>query len=175
MDIIGSAQVVMLGEVALAMLLGGLVGWEREAARKPAGLRTQMLVAGAAALFVGLADVLLARYYGHTHSEMVRSDPIRVLEAIVTGVSFLGAGTIFRISSAANEGEQVKGLTTAASLLMSAGIGVAVGLTQFMLAIGIVVLNLVVLYGLRRLERYFSPREHGCGTRPDADDEGRPQ
>lgn len=161
MDILGWSQLGMLGEVGLAMVLGGLVGWEREAAAKPAGLRTQMLVAGAAALFVSLADVLLARYYGHTHAEMVRSDPIRVLEAIVTGVSFLGAGTIFRDSGSRKEGEQIKGLTTAASLLMSAGIGVAVGLAQFVLAIGIVVLNLLVLFGLRRLERRLSPRSHG--------------
>ena len=142
-------QLEIIGEVALAMLLGGIIGMERERANKPAGFRTHMLVAGASALLVGLADALLHRYGGGGADGPVRSDPIRVVEAIITGISFLGAGTIFR----RGEGRAVEGLTTAASLLLSGALGIAVALRQFILAGGITALALVVLWGLKSLER----------------------
>ena len=124
-------QLEIIGEVALAMLLGGVIGFEREVADKPAGFRTQMLVAGAAALLVGLADAMLLRFLieGKTN---VTADPIRIVEAIVAGISFLGAGTIFRKDAS----EQVQGLTTAASILLCAAIGISVALRQFALAVG---------------------------------------
>jgi putative Mg2+ transporter-C (MgtC) family protein len=124
-------QFEIIGEVALAMLLGGVIGFEREMADKPAGFRTQMLVAGAAALLVGLGDALLLRFLAEGKTN-VNADPIRIVEAIVTGISFLGAGTIFRRSSS----EQVEGLTTAASILLCAAVGISVALRQFVLAIG---------------------------------------
>jgi len=148
-------QLGMLGDVALAMLLGGLIGLEREFKDKPAGFRTLMLVAGAAALLVGLGDSLLERFGG---SEFVRSDPIRIVEAIITGISFLGAGTIFRRS----RDEQVEGLTTAAAILLSAAIGISVALHQFTLAVGVTALSLLVLYGLTFLEKWLvRKREKG--------------
>src|SRR5687768_4476514 len=88
-------QLEVIGEVALAMLLGGVIGFERELADKPAGFRTQMLVAGAAALLVGLGDAMMLRFMSDTKLQ-VTGDPIRIVEAIITGISFLGAGTIFR-------------------------------------------------------------------------------
>ena len=91
-------QFEIIGEVALAMLLGGVIGFEREMADKPAGFRTQMLVAGAAALLVGLSDAILLRFLAEGKMN-VTGDPIRIVEAIVTGISFLGAGTIFRRDS----------------------------------------------------------------------------
>ena len=109
------SQLEIIAEVGLAMLLGGLIGFERESADKPAGFRTHMLVAGAATLLVGLGDALLTSFDVETGTQIV-SDPIRIVEAIITGVSFLGAGTIFR----SERGETVRGLTTAASLLLSA-------------------------------------------------------
>ncbi|MCI0721969.1 MAG: MgtC/SapB family protein, partial [Acidobacteria bacterium] len=113
------AQLQMLAYVALAMLLGGLVGLDREAARKPAGLRTHMLVSGAAALLVLLGHVMV-RNYDAKLASLLTSDPIRIIEAVITGVSFLGAGTIIRDP---RDGGQVEGLTTAASLLLAAAIG----------------------------------------------------
>jgi putative Mg2+ transporter-C (MgtC) family protein len=89
-------QLVILLDVTVAMGLGGLIGIEREFANKPAGFRTHTLVAGAAALLVGLSDVLLERFSVEIYSGILRTDPIRIVEAIVTGISFLGAGTIFR-------------------------------------------------------------------------------
>lgn len=140
-------QLITLGYVALAMILGGVIGYDRELASKPAGLRTHMFVAGAAALLVSLADVLVA---GTTLSEsLVRADPIRVLEAVITGVSFLGAGTILRQRGE----EQVEGLTTAASLLFAAGMGVSIALGQFFLAFGVTVLALLTLRGVKFVER----------------------
>lgn len=147
-------QFEIIGEVALAMLLGGVIGFEREMADKPAGFRTQMLVAGAAALLVGLGDALLLRFIveGKTN---VTADPIRIVEAIVTGISFLGAGTIFRRDSS----EQVKGLTTAASILLCAAVGISVALRQFVLAIGVTVLALIVLRGLTGIEKRLTPKK----------------
>lgn len=145
-------QFEIIGEVALAMFLGGLIGFEREIADKPAGFRTQMLVAGASALLVGLGDTLMRRYVGNGTNASV--DPIRIVEAIVTGISFLGAGTIFRRS----ESEQVQGLTTAASILLCAAVGISVALRQFMLAVGVTVLALIVLRGLTGFEKWLNKK-----------------
>lgn len=130
------------------MLLGGLIGLEREFASKPAGFRTQMLVAGAAALLVGLSDALLMRFLIETNTK-VTADPIRIVEAIVTGISFLGAGTIFR----SKHNEEVEGLTTAASILLSAAVGISVALRQFVIALGVTMLTLIVLRVLALVER----------------------
>jgi len=149
-------QLEVLLEVALAMILGGLIGIEREIADKPAGFRTNMLVAGAAALLVGLGDALLQRFADvGPGGDLIRSDPIRIVEAIVTGIAFLGAGTIFRRSRT----EQVEGLTTAASILLSGAIGICVALRQFVLAVGVAVLTLLVLRGVRLVERMLNTRK----------------
>lgn len=145
-------QLEVIGEVALAMLLGGVIGFERELADKPAGFRTQMLVAGASALLVGLADSMMIRF--GMQGEAVRTDPIRIVEAIVTGISFLGAGTIFRRDAS----EQVQGLTTAASILLSAAVGIAVALRQFVMAAGVTILALIVLRGLTGVENHLAKK-----------------
>ena len=146
-------QLEIVGEVALAMLLGGVIGFEREVADKPAGFRTQMLVAGAACLLVGLADAMLLRFLGEGKTS-VTGDPIRIVEAIVAGVSFLGAGTIFRKDAS----EQVQGLTTAASILLCAAIGISIALRQFVLAIGATILALIVLRGLTGIEKRMAKK-----------------
>jgi len=138
----------VITEVAIAMALGGFVGFEREVANRPAGFRTHMLVAGAAALLVSMAFSLVERSLQIIESSSVMADPIRIVQAIVIGVSFLGAGTIFR----SRDSGEVKGLTTAAALLMSSGIGIAVALRQFVLAVGITALVVVVLRLLGALE-----------------------
>lgn len=145
-DVFG--QLVTLGKVVLAMILGAIIGMERERAEKPAGLRTHMLVAATAALLVGLADVLAGRFTAEAYSEYLRSDPIRIVEAIVTGVSFLGAGTIFR-----RQDNAVEGLTTAASILTVSAIGIAVALDQYVLAVGVTTICYVTLRLLNRLEK----------------------
>jgi putative Mg2+ transporter-C (MgtC) family protein len=144
-------QVIALGEILLAMVLGGAIGFERELAGKPAGLRTHMLVAGAAALFVALGNIVVATFLKSLPSDAIRSDPIRIIQAIIVGISFLGAGTIFR----SPEEEHVVGLTTSAAVLFTAGIGIAVGLAQIFLAVIGTILLLVIVRLLGWAERRF--------------------
>jgi len=139
-------QLVVLAEVAAAMLLGGMIGYERERANKPAGFRTHMMVAGACALLVGLGGAMLASF-SRLHPGLISADPFRLVGGVVTALGFIGAGTIFR-----PEGQRVEGLTTATSLLFSGGIGVCAALQQWWLAVGATLLALLVLRGLQALE-----------------------
>lgn len=143
------AQLAIVATTAYAMLLGGVIGFERELKNRSAGFRTHMLVAGAAALLVGLGDLLAVRFADEHYREMVRVDPLRLVEAVVAAVGFLGAGAIFR----RGDGNRVDGLTTAASLLMVAAIGIAAGLHAHVLALGATALTLVVLLVLAWVER----------------------
>ncbi|HYB53967.1 MAG TPA: MgtC/SapB family protein [Thermoanaerobaculia bacterium] len=152
-----SPQLTVLGEVALAMALGALLGVERQLAHKPAGLRTHMMIAGAASLLVGLVGVLLRRYLVPPISPLVRADPVPIITAVVTAVGFLGAGSIIRHS----ESDHIEGLTTAASLLLAAAIGATVGLEQFPLAVGVTLLALATLRGLRAVEGWLDRRKPG--------------
>lgn len=156
------ADLGLLTRVLAATFLGGLIGIERELARKPAGFRTHMLVAASATLLVGLADVLVTRFSYEAYGGSLRADPIRIVEAVVTGVAFLGAGTIFR-----RDGDVVEGLTTAASILLAAAIGVAVALERWIVALGVTLLVLLVLRGIRgvedRLERLLPDDEGDDG------------
>ncbi len=140
-------QLQMVGEVALAMLLGAIMGLERQFANKPAGLRTHMLVAGSAAMLVEGARALAQQFLLAPASPLIRFDPVPVITAVVTAVGFLGAGTILRHGD-----DQVEGLTTAASMLFAATIGVATALRQFGFAVGATLLALVTLRAVRGLE-----------------------
>lgn len=133
-------QLVPAAEVAGAKLPGGRIGFERELAHKPAGFRTHRLVAGATALFAGLGLTLTTRFAANFPSGAFRADPVRVLQAIMTGVSPLGAGTIFR-----RDGGCVEGLTTAATILPAAGVGLAIALERYVAALAVTLLALVVL------------------------------
>ena len=145
-------QLAILAEVFLAMVLGGSIGIERATANKSAGFRTHSLVAGAAALLVGVSDVLLYRFSPDMYTtDLIRSDPIRVIQAIIAGISFLGAGTIFKHPRK----QHVEGLTTAASLLFSGAIGICVALRQFMLAVAVTLLTVVVLRSVDFIERWI--------------------
>lgn len=137
-------------KVLIGIGLGGLIGLEREVAAKPAGLRTHMLVAGASTLFVILGDLMIHNY-PHIQGDLIQADPIRIMEAIITGISFLGAGTIiFR-----NKKNTVEGLTTAASILFVSGIGITVALGQIGMAIILTVLVIIILLSLSFLERWI--------------------
>lgn len=135
----------ILVRLAVTIVLAGAIGWDREAKGKAAGLRTHMLVGLSATLFLSLGDLMLKMFA--TAGDPVRSDPIRVIEATVAGISFLGAGTIF----VSRGTQQVQGLTTAASLLATAAVGLAVGLERYVLAVGATVLVLVVLRAIPAL------------------------
>jgi putative Mg2+ transporter-C (MgtC) family protein len=140
---------------AIAMLvstvLGTLVGWERQMGRKPAGLRTHTLVCLGSTMFT-LLTVHATTAFGGTSM-----DPTRIVHGVITGVGFLGAGSILR-----QEG-YVHGLTTAASIWMVAAIGTTVGVHAYSLAIIGTVLALVVLEGYRWVERWLTPGDEGNG------------
>ena len=139
----------MIADVALAMILGSVIGLERELARKPAGLRTHMLVAGAAAMLVEGARGLLHQFVGPGAPPQVRFDPIPVITAVVTAVGFLGAGTIIRQEA----GEHIEGLTTAASMLFAATVGAVTSLREYGLAFGATLLALATLHLVAVVER----------------------
>jgi putative Mg2+ transporter-C (MgtC) family protein len=139
-------QLQIVVSVAIATVLGALVGTERELADRPAGLRTHAILAAAACLLVRLGDILVSHFVADSPVGVLRADPIRIVEAVVTGTAFLGAGTIFRHRGAT---EHVEGLTTAASLLLVAAIGIAVALRQLLVAALITILTLVLLRAVR--------------------------
>ncbi len=151
MDIVDldMGQLVYLGQAAFAMVLGGLIGWERDRSGKPAGLRTHMLVAGSASLLVSLSHIGIGVFAAQLGRPVAGGDPIRVVQTIITGFSVVGAGAIIGARG------QVLGLTTATSILFVAAIGISVGLGQVLLAAGATVLGLVVLRLLGALERRY--------------------
>lgn len=131
-----------------SIVLGGLIGLERELAGKPAGFRTHMLVAGAATLFVILGDMMIRQFANIGITETIRTDPIRIMEAIITGISFLGAGTIiFK-----DQRSTVEGLTTAASILFVSGIGIAVAIGKITMAAILTVVAIAILSAVGLVE-----------------------
>jgi putative Mg2+ transporter-C (MgtC) family protein len=133
-----STDLILTLQVALAGALASAIGWQRHHAGRPAGMRTHALVAMAAALFT------IAGVYGFEPS--ASRDPTRIAAQIVTGIGFLGAGTIFRSEN------QVFGLTTAASLWYVGALGILVGAGLVWIAIFSTGLALVVLILLDLLE-----------------------
>jgi putative Mg2+ transporter-C (MgtC) family protein len=142
-------QLEILGKLAIAMVLGAFIGLDREAANKPAGLRTHILVAGSAALLIAIGEVTVLKQVDEVGESITRTDPIRIIEATIVGISFLGAGTIIRDRSK----NHVEGLTTAASLLFTAVVGMNVAFSQWAVAIGATILILIILRLIPRIER----------------------
>jgi putative Mg2+ transporter-C (MgtC) family protein len=140
-------ELALLVRLVLAGLLAGVLGWEREAARKPAGLRTHMLVGIASALFTVLAELAVRTYPGQEGG--LRADPIRVIQAVAIGVGFLGSGVIH----VSKDQDTVLGLTTAGSVWATAAIGIAAGLGYYILALGSTLLLMGVLRGMARFDR----------------------
>jgi putative Mg2+ transporter-C (MgtC) family protein len=154
-EVLSEPALQTLGRIGIAMLLGGAVGLDRELAQKPAGLRTHMLVAGAATLLVSLSASIVHAEAFDLDPGLINADPIRIIEAVITGVSFLGAGTILRYGSS----QKVEGLTTAASILMAAGLGIAVAVDRIVLAVGLTALVVMVLAGVGWLENRMSKNQ----------------
>jgi putative Mg2+ transporter-C (MgtC) family protein len=130
-------QVLM--RLGLALILGGIIGFEREMSKRDAGIRTHMMVAVGAALFV-----VVPLQAGFSQEDMSR-----VLQGLVSGVGFLGAGAIIKLSAE----REVRGLTTAASIWLSAGVGVAAGLGREATAILSVAIALAILSSSRLLKK----------------------
>jgi putative Mg2+ transporter-C (MgtC) family protein len=137
---------VALFRLLLSFVLGGLIGIEREWHRQSAGLRTHILISIGSTLFT-----LLSIYIPQTFVHIQSGDPTRIAAQIVSGIGFLGGGAILRL------GVNVRGLTTAASIWASAGVGMAVGSGMYdaaLIASGIV---LFALFAMAPFERRFFP------------------
>ena len=143
----GHLAIVLIRTIT-AVLLGGIVGIQREKVGKPAGLRTHMLVC------LGTAVVVL----GCSGIGMDMDGLSRVIQGIVTGIGFIGAGTILKLT----DQREIQGLTTAAGLWMTAAIGVAVGLGALGIAVIATVLMVIVL-SLQGLEDYLNKRGQNQG------------
>ena len=128
---------VIAARVLTAALLGGLIGWERERKGRAAGLKTHILVSIGSALFV-LAPLL---------ADIDGGDVTRVMQGIVSGIGFLGAGAIIKMQ----KDERVEGLTTAAGIWMTAAIGMAAGMGQEMVAVITTVVALMVVSAVPRM------------------------
>ena len=126
-------------QLALAAVLGGALGLERELKGKPAGLRTNTLICMGAALFTILGGIAVPG-----------GDGGRIAAQVVTGIGFLGAGTIIHASGT------VTGLTSAATIWLVAAVGMAVGCRAYLVALGVTALAMVVLEGLRSVERVLA-------------------
>ncbi|WP_250933121.1 MgtC/SapB family protein [Aporhodopirellula aestuarii] len=133
--------------VVIAAACGGMLGLEREFAGKPAGLRTHIFVCAGSALMMILGQEIVDQFQRQETDSAISTDPIRILQAIVLGISFLGAGTIVH-----QKHEQVEGLTTAATIFVTAGIGVAVAADRLSFALTLTVLATVVLFLLKGIE-----------------------
>jgi putative Mg2+ transporter-C (MgtC) family protein len=138
-------ELQLLVRLLVAAALAGLLGFEREHARKSAGFRTHMLVGIAAALYTAVAELAVAAF--PPDSEL-RADPIRAVQAVAIGIGFLGSGVIF----VSRHEDRVQGLTTAASIWATAAIGLAAGLQHYILAVGATLLLLFVLRVLARFD-----------------------
>lgn len=125
----------------LSALLSGMIGLERQLHRRAAGLRTHILVSVGATLIM-----LTSVYIFDIYKDKAPVDPARIAAGVITGIGFLGAGTIIRY------GEEIRGLTTAASLWVVAAVGLAVGCGFYIAAVATAIIVLLALLFLRRLE-----------------------
>lgn len=152
----------ILARMTMAVLFGAVIGFDREMRQKAAGLRTHMLIALAAAVFTLLTFELTVS--AGALGDAVRADPVRVTEAVVTGVAFLGAGTIIRA------GGNVQGITTGASIWMAGAVGTACGggfyvVAAITLGFVIFILTVVGLVEARILRRLgVVPDDGSSGT-----------
>jgi putative Mg2+ transporter-C (MgtC) family protein len=152
----------ILLRLLIAAILGGIVGYERTATGKRAGLRTHMLVAVGSALFMSSADLAVDWAHKATPRDRDVASILQVqvavlspVQAVATGIGFLGAGTIFL----GGHQQRVHGLTTAASIWVIAAVGIAVGCDRFLLATGAALLTLLILHVLIKLEPPHRPSD----------------
>ena len=133
----------------MSFFFGGLIGFERERKGRSAGLRTHILVCMGSCLIM-----LLSLFIFESYKNDVPLDPVRIAAGVVTGIGFLGAGTIMR-------SERVSGMTTAASIWVSAGIGLSAGCGFYFAAFIATLLSLVTLIFLKKLDSGFEEKATG--------------
>jgi putative Mg2+ transporter-C (MgtC) family protein len=146
----------VFARLVVSLILGGLIGMERQLHRRNAGLRTHILVSIGSSLIM-----LTSLYVFDIYKNQAAMDPSRIAAGVITGIGFLGAGAIIR------EPERIRGLTTAASLWVAAGIGLACGCGFYNAAMYTTGLTLAALIFLRKFEEKVLAREEGKGGQKD--------
>ncbi|MDF2836105.1 MAG: MgtC/SapB transporter [Paenibacillus sp.] len=139
-------EIDIAARLGLSIVLGGLIGFERESSNHAAGFRTNILVC------LGACLLMLLSIYGFAdfvEEPNVRVDPARLAAAVITGVGFLGAGTILFT------GKSITGLTTAASLWVVAAIGLAVGAGFYFASASVTIMALLTLWGFNKIEKRY--------------------
>lgn len=142
----------------VAAILSGILGWERESERKSAGLRTHILVGLGSALFMSIVSMEIETFPHEVN--VIRFDPLRVIQGVVAGIAFLGAGIIF-VDKSQN---RVRGLTTAASIWTTTGIGLTVGLGRYLVA----TLATLLIFLVLRAAQFIAPHDPES---PDPDED----
>jgi putative Mg2+ transporter-C (MgtC) family protein len=155
-DMVAAFRLDLVSKLTLAVLLGGAIGLERQMAGKASGLRTNILICLGSALIMDLSMNL-----GTSFGDIRVGDPGRIAAQVVTGIGFIGAGTIMQSRGA------ITGLTSAATIWMVAAIGLTVGAGFYVEALGATALVMLVLAGLGRLEYKMlrMQRTHECTVR----------
>jgi putative Mg2+ transporter-C (MgtC) family protein len=146
MEVTAITELDIVIRLGLSFLAGGIIGFERSSRHQVAGLRTHILIALGAALLM-----LLSIWLPQEFNSLKNGDPGRIAAQVVSGIGFLGAGAIIRL------GNNIKGLTTAASLWLIAAIGMAIGAGMFIAAAAAEVLSLFTLVLLDRIEKKIFP------------------
>jgi putative Mg2+ transporter-C (MgtC) family protein len=144
MTMLQSPNILIALKLLVAVVCGGAIGFERELSRKPAGLRTNVLICVGAALFM-----IVSRHIG---GGAPYTDPARLVAQVVTAIGFIGAGVILQSRGS------ISGLTTAATILLVGAVGIAIGEGMFVVALMTTLLIIVVLVMLRKVERAFVRR-----------------
>lgn len=157
----GLSFATILLRLSLAALFGGIIGYERESSKHPAGLRTHMLIC------IGSALVMLTGQYVFVNVTP-SSDPTRMAAQVISGIGFLGVGTIIIVGR-----QHVRGLTTAAGLWASACMGLAIGIGFYAGAIIGGVLILVIVTVLQRIDSYISVKSKSMDVYIEVDKSGR--
>jgi putative Mg2+ transporter-C (MgtC) family protein len=150
------SMTVLLGRMALAIACGALLGWERQRQHKPAGLRTHMLVSlGSAAFMLAALQIMAGQ-----PATAARWDPTRVMQGIIQGIGFLGAGEIIQSRGT------VLGITTAAGIWVVSGIGVCCGVGLTGMALILTVLAFLIQVIAWHIERRFFPNQPEAAPTP---------
>ncbi len=150
----GEEDLIIVGRVIGALVIGAMIGFERTFHGRPAGFRTHALVCLASALLM-IITVFQNEWMTHVSQEAIRTDPTRMAQGIMTGIGFLGAGVIFK------EGLTVRGLTTAASIWITSALGILIGVGFYFLAIIGALATLIILSVFRLIEAKL-PSEYFC-------------
>src|SRR5512144_1662376 len=155
--VMGHDELVIVGRLAGALVIGAMIGFERTFHGRPAGFRTHALVCLASALLM-LVTVYQLHWMTEVPLDTIRADPTRMAQGIMTGIGFLGAGVIFK------EGLTVRGLTTAASIWTTAAVGILMGTGLYGTGALATALTLGVLAAFRWIEKLFPVNTYAQAT-----------